>query len=209
MAQKTPWEFEAEYIQSCNCDYGCPCNFNGLPTHGNCEALLAYRIRKGKFASTALDGVTFAQALWWPSAIHLGNGTARLYVDPGASPAQRAAIEAIVGGQHGGGVFEIFPRTWTKVHPTRVAKIDFHFAPYDAGFKVDGVGEVHSEHIRNARTGKPFEGKVLLPNGIAWKEGIVTSIKRWWMRDEDLLAYHTDRAGFTSVVKFTQAGCVG
>src|SRR4030067_1055394 len=37
------WNFEAEFIQSCNCDYGCPCNFNGYPTHGNCHALNAYR----------------------------------------------------------------------------------------------------------------------------------------------------------------------
>src|SRR6266852_4007724 len=39
MAQKNPtnWEYDAEYIQPCNCDWGCPCNVGAKPTHGFCE----------------------------------------------------------------------------------------------------------------------------------------------------------------------------
>jgi hypothetical protein len=51
------WRIETEYVQSCNCDYGCPCNFNALPSYGNCEALVGYRIIKGNFGDTKLDGV--------------------------------------------------------------------------------------------------------------------------------------------------------
>ena len=75
-----------EYIQSCNCDYGCPCNFNGLPTHGNCEALVGYRILDGKFEKTVLDDVVFAYRAWGPMAIHHGGGTGGLSVDRTASP---------------------------------------------------------------------------------------------------------------------------
>ena len=205
----TPWAFEAEYIQSCNCDYGCPCNFNGYPTQGNCEALVAWRVRKGNFGSTKLDGVTWAWALWWPNAIHEGNGVARVYVDASASPEQREAIEAIVSGKHGGGVFEVFPKTLRKAHPPKVAKIDFHYDGYDSWFKVDGVGEVRSEHIRNPVTKVPFEGTINVPNGIVFKEGIVSSIKRWWMGDDDLLAVHENKNGHVAIVRFSQAGCVG
>ena len=53
----TKWNFETEYIQSCNCDYGCPCNFNGYPDKGHCEAFVGYKIRTGKFGDTKLDGV--------------------------------------------------------------------------------------------------------------------------------------------------------
>src|SRR5436309_2900162 len=84
----TKWNFEAEYIQSCNCAWGCPCNFDALPTTGNCEALVSWHIRKGTFGSTKLDGVTFAWGLWWPKAIHMGGGTGRVYVDPKAKPDQ-------------------------------------------------------------------------------------------------------------------------
>src|SRR5713101_6842604 len=111
---------EAEYIQSCNCDWGCPCNFDALPTHGSCEALVAYRVKKGKFGDTKLDGVVFAEGLWWPKAIHEGNGVGALYIDENTTPEQRKAVEAVFSGKHGGGVFEIFPKTWTKKLPTKV-----------------------------------------------------------------------------------------
>ena len=100
MAVTLKWNFEAEHIQSCNCDFGCPCNFNEYPTTGNCEALLAYRIRKGQFGNTKFDGATFAAVAWWPCAIHEGKVTPRLYVNPkinkeqverlGRSPAGRS-----------------------------------------------------------------------------------------------------------------------
>ncbi len=206
-AQK--WNFEAEYIQSCNCDYGCPCNFNGRPTYGNCEALVGYRILRGSFGSTDLANVTFALAMWWPKAIHEGNGVAATYVDPAATPDQRRALGEIVSGKHGGGVFEIFPRTWTKVHPLKVTPIEFHFDGAESWFKVDGVGEVRSEKIRNPVTHDPFEGYIELPHGIGWKRALVSNIRRWWVRDDDILAVHENRNGQVCTVKFTEQGCVG
>ncbi len=210
MAGPTEWTFEAEYIQSCNCDYGCPCNFNGLPTYGNCESLDGWRITKGNFGKTKLDGVTFALGLWWPRAIHQGNGTARLYVDPKASKEQADALTQIAtSGKVGGAFFELIPKVCTKIHPTKMAKIDFHFDGYDSWFTVDGVGEVRSEHIKNPVTGDKFEGSLDLPGGILFKKGTVTSIKSWWMKDEDLLARHANKNGHIAKVKFANAGCIG
>jgi len=203
------WSIEAEYIQSCNCDYGCPCNFNGYPTTGNCEALVAYRIRHGKFGSTSLDGTTFAWALWWPKAIHEGHGVGRVYVDPAASPEQRKAVEEITGGKHGGGIFEIFPKTFARTYPLSVKPIDFHYDGASSWFKVEGVGEVHSEPHKNPVTGVPVETYVKLPKGLAFREAPVTNIRRWWMRDEDLLAVHENVNGHVTIVKINETGVVG
>ena len=41
------WEMSGDYIESCNCDYLCPCiytNPQGPATHDNCIALMAFRI---------------------------------------------------------------------------------------------------------------------------------------------------------------------
>jgi hypothetical protein len=205
----TNWKLEAEYIQSCNCDYGCPCNFNALPTRGNCEALVAWNVRSGEFDGTNLDGVKFAWGLWWPQAIHMGNGTARLYVDAAAAPAQRKAIEEITGGKHGGGVFEIFPKTFSKVLPTKVTKIDFAYGNgYDSWFNVQGIGEVHSAHIKNPVTGADFAGEVLLPGGINFKRAFVTSAAKWSLNDGPLRMGHENRAGFATVTKYSNAGAI-
>jgi len=31
------WSVSGNVVIACNCDYGCPCNFNALPSHGTCE----------------------------------------------------------------------------------------------------------------------------------------------------------------------------
>ena len=62
----TPWEIEADELVNCNCDYGCPCQFNALPTHGNCEAIVALEIRRGFFGGTRLDGLRVMNVAWWP-----------------------------------------------------------------------------------------------------------------------------------------------
>ena len=209
MAVRTKWNFEAEYIQSCNCDWGCPCNFNALPTHGNCEALVAYRIKKGKFGDTKLDGAIFGLSAWWPKAIHEGNGTAALYLDENTTSDQRKAIEAIFSGKQGGGVFEIFPKTWSKVLPTKVVKMDFHYDGYNSWFKVDGIGEVRSTYISNPVTGEKFKGEVFLPGGINWKRALTTNIKKWWVGDREIHARHENRAGFVTTLKFSEKGCIG
>jgi hypothetical protein len=201
------WRIEAEYAQSCNCDYGCPCNFNSLPTYGNCEALVAYHIRKGNFGDTNLDGVTFAWGLWWPKAIHMGDGIGKLYVDKKASAEQVKAIEEITSGQHGGGVFAIFPSTFKTTLPTEITNIDFHYDPYDAWYKVEGAGEAKSHHIINAKTGRQWEGEILLPGGIGFKRGTVTSVDWHWNTDDISMKYEK-RNGHMSVATFTNEGCI-
>ena len=204
------WNFEAEYIQSCNCAYGCPCNFNALPTLGNCEAFVAWHIKTGMFGKTRLDGVTFAWGLAWPQAIHMGNGAGRVYIDSKASPEQGKAIEAITSGKHGGGVFTVFPSTFSRAYPMKAATIDFRFKGHDSSFAVDGIGEVQSEHVRNPVTGAMFEGQIVLPGGLNMKKANVTNIRRWWLRDDAAgwnMAYE-NVSGFFAAQKYNEKGPV-
>lgn len=208
MPGNTPqWHMEAEYVQSCNCAYGCPCNFNSLPTYGNCEALVAWHIRKGHFEDTKLDDVSFAWGLWWPGAIHLGDGIGKLYVDKKASPEQVKALEEIISGKYGGGVFSIFPSTFKSTLPTEITNISFHYDRYDAWFTVEGAGEVRSQHIENPVTGDKFEGEIVLPGGIAFKSGTVTSVDWNWTSD-DISLKHEKKNGHMSIVSFSNEGCI-
>jgi len=201
----TKWKMDAEVIQACNCAYGCPCNFNGHPTTGNCEAFVGHHIRKGMFGETRLDGVTFAVGYWWPKAIHEGNGIARQYIDPSATLAQVKALEEIGSGEHGGSS-AILRKTIATLLPTKRAKIDWKYGEYIAAFKVDGVGEVQSDYVLNPVTGEKFTGEIVLPNGISWKRSVVTRIKKLALHDADLQFDHKDTAGFTTTVKSTEKG---
>jgi hypothetical protein len=96
------WELKGTVVIACNCDYGCPCNFNALPTQGKCEGSWTWHVERGAFGDTALDDLSFTVAVNWPGAIHEGNGEAVILVDERADQAQRDAIAALVSGDVGG-----------------------------------------------------------------------------------------------------------
>ena len=57
------WTMLGEYMESCNCDYLCPCiytNPQGPVTHDHCTAALVFRIDAGSYGDTKLDGLKFA-----------------------------------------------------------------------------------------------------------------------------------------------------
>ena len=100
---KTSWRIAGDEVGNCNCDWACPCQFDALPTHGNCMAMIAYEINEGGFGDTSLEGVRFAWLVSWPGPIHEGGGTRLTVVDESASAEQREAIGPLTAGKHGGG----------------------------------------------------------------------------------------------------------
>ena len=59
--QKPSWKVHAYFLDACNCDWGCPCQFNANPTHGNCEGIAGYHIITGSYGTKVkLDGLNMA-----------------------------------------------------------------------------------------------------------------------------------------------------
>jgi hypothetical protein len=144
---RVDWRIAGEEIGHCNCDWGCPCQFNARPTHGRCEALVTYLIEEGHYASESLDGVVFASIYSWPGAIHEGGGTHQAIIDERATPQQRAAVAALLTGTQGGALFEIFAAVCPHQRETLIAPIH---AQVDrerrvASVRIEGVGEAHVE----------------------------------------------------------------
>jgi hypothetical protein len=102
---KTNWEIKGDYIESCNCDYLCPCiytNPQGAATHDNCVALMAYRIDQGHFGNVSLDGQRFAFVIRSGRVMADGDWLFGAVVDEAADEDQRQALAEIVGGKAGG-----------------------------------------------------------------------------------------------------------
>ncbi len=203
------WQFEADYFTACNCDWGCPCNFNARPTEGRCMGWGAWRIGTGRFGATELDSVRFALFYQFPGSVEQGEGTACLYIDSESSAAQQEAIEAIGTGKEGGGIFELFGldlvSTWL---PTKVVPIDFAISDGVGLVRIDGIGEADSE-LLSYPDGSVIRPVEHLPHGIEFKQGLMTNARRWHWHDEDLLANYANKYGAVAHVEFTQEGCVG
>src|SRR3984893_13962574 len=121
------WMIKAREFTNCNCAYGCPCQFNALPTHGHCQAVAGLEIEEGHHDKTRLDGLAAVSILRWPGAIHEGKGEAAVIIDERASEEQRRALLRILGGQDtepGATIFQVFSTTLEKVHPPIFAAID-------------------------------------------------------------------------------------
>ena len=105
MAGQQKWTMRGEYMESCNCDYLCPCiytNPQGPVTYDHCTAALVFRIDAGNHGDTKLDGLKFALIIRSGKVMADGNWIFAGVVDAMADDAQRQALSAIVGGQAGG-----------------------------------------------------------------------------------------------------------
>jgi hypothetical protein len=205
----TRWSFEADYFTACNCDWGCPCNFNARPSEGRCMGWGAWSILTGQFAELKLDGLRFALYYKFPGLVEEGQGSACLYLDSRADAEQRQALQAIGSGQAGGGIFELFgTQLVSQWLPTKVAPIDFEFAGGQGRVRIEGFAEAESE-LLSYPDGSVIEPWVDLSHGIEYKRGLMTNAKRWWWRDEHLLASYANKYGAVARVRFSEQGCVG
>jgi hypothetical protein len=168
------WRIKGREFANCNCDYGCPCQFNALPTHGNCEAAVGFQIDEGHFGDVKLDGLRAAGIYSWPGAVHEGNGTMQLIVDEKADEAQRDALLRIMRGE------ETEPMTtmWSVYAAMTTTILDPLFKPIDfevdveartARLSVPGVIDGSGEPIRNPITGNIHRARIDLPHGFEYE----------------------------------------
>jgi hypothetical protein len=158
-------------VGNCNCVWACPCQFNGNPSEGHCEAIIGYAVREGHFGDTQLDGVRWAWLVSWPGAIHEGNGTRQVVIDDGASNDQREAIEALSSGEHGGGYFEIFASVCPNQRETLTAPIEIESdrEARKASMRIGDIAESRIEPIRNPVDDSEHRVRIDLPNGFEYK----------------------------------------
>jgi hypothetical protein len=169
-----PWEIKAESITNCNCDFGCPCQFNALPTYGNCEAAVAFCIGTGHFDTVSLDGLRVAMAAWWPGPIHEGGGKALIVVDERANEEQRQGLLTVLSGgetKPGATIWNVFSATFDEVFDPVFKPIEFEIDIENRVGKanVDGLISINGEPIRNPITGEQHRAQIHLADGFEYE----------------------------------------
>ena len=170
----TPWEIQGRELINCNCSYGCPCQFNALPTFGFCEAIGAITIDKGHYGDVSLSGLTVGMVLKWPGPIHEGKGHCQPVVDVNANDKQRDALLRIMSGfdtDPGTTIFNVFAATYEKVFEPIFAPIAFAVDVEKRLGKITvrDTFEVVGNPIRNPITGDEHRARIDLPNGFEYE----------------------------------------
>jgi len=106
------WRIEGQYMETCNCDFICPCigsNLTARPTEGDCKAAIAMRIDRGEKDGVLLDGLAVIVVMRSPGPMSEGNIKVGLIIDETADEAQTAAISEIASGTAGGPMAALGP----------------------------------------------------------------------------------------------------
>jgi len=98
------WSLRGSYVETCSCDFFCPCNFS--LAHGAdydyCRVTLAFKIREGDVDGTDVGGLNVALIADTPKVMTEGNWRVGLFLDGSASDEQAEKLQAVFGGQLGG-----------------------------------------------------------------------------------------------------------
>src|SRR5437667_6901111 len=167
---ETRWMLKGREFGNCNCAYGCPCQFNALPTYGHCYGLAVFDIEEGNHGDTPLSGLRGGGIYRFPGPIHEGGGEGVLIIDKRADPKQRDALFRILSGEDtepAATIWSVFSAMVEKMHEPIFADIEFEIDidARKARARVAGVAELRGEPILNPVTGAEHRVRIEQPNG--------------------------------------------
>lgn len=165
------WHVRGPSFGNCNCDHACPCQFEGLPNAGYCQAFGVVKVSEGAFGDVDLAGSRLAVAYAWPGPVFEGGGKMQMIVDDRCTKAQRNALEQIGSGKE---TVEASTHWWVYAtmcethHETLVRRIDLEIdmKAFTARCHIDGILESSAEPIRSRVDGSPHRVRIQVPHGI-------------------------------------------
>ncbi len=167
------WEIHGLEFGNCNCDYSCPCQFEAVPTNGDCRGTQFFRIDQGHFGEVSLDGLKIGVIYAFPGPVPEGKGKCQIFIDSKANEAQRDALGKISLGEEAetfSNVFCVYAALCDEIYDPIFTEIDFEMDMESRTAKcvAHGVGEASGEPIIGA-AGNQHRAQICLPEGIEYR----------------------------------------
>jgi hypothetical protein len=201
---QTPWRLKVHWLETCNCESGCNCNFGGFPDHGFCQAICGMAVEEGRYGDVDLAGVRAVYAGKWPKAIHEGHGQVVVFVDTTATPEQAAGLTAILSGREGGLPWEIFATTLDRFDGPVRRPITMTIDGRRSSFQIDGVLDVALTPLKNPVTGEENEVHIVFPKGgLIWNDGDTATTEKMRIDYGELRYEHPQKSSFYALTEWT------
>jgi len=178
----TAFRVSGDVLIACNCDFGCPCNFNARPSRGFCQGGWIWTIDEGLAADVDVSGLAAAVFAKWPGAIHEGGGRATCYIDSHATPQQEAAVTRMLRGELGG-PWGLFIRTYDLAAPV-MASFQVTRSQYESRATIGDVAELALQTITNPVTKADVHPEMILPEGLVVKRGALAASRVFRVDDQ-------------------------
>jgi hypothetical protein len=137
------WTVTGDWFDTCKCRIPCPCYFAQAPSEGDCEGILAWHIRDGKYGNVPLSGLNVMALGAFEGNAWAGEtkATIGIFLDERADERQRDALQMIFGG-HAGGWPALFANLLGEVRGIEFARIEFHVADDLASWRAEIPGKL-------------------------------------------------------------------
>lgn len=207
------WYIEGESYGNCNCAFGCPCQFEALPTYGDCRGFEALRIDKGHFGDVDLSGLNIAMFYSWPGPIFEGKGELQAIIDERANEKQREALETVL---HGKETEEAATHWWVyckmsdTIHETLYKPIVFevNIDARTAKAVIPGVLESSGRPIIPPHGNEPHRAQICIPGGIEFELAEVGSATSSTGADSAIELDLVDTNGMFNILRHSGSGVV-
>jgi len=145
MADVPEWRVTGDWFDVCKCGIPCPCTFAEAPTYGDCDGVLAWHIREGRYGDVQLDGLNVVALGHFEGNLWAGETKAvmGIFMDERADETQRQALQTIFAGEAGGWPGQ-FANVIGEVRGIEYVPIEFEIADDLAFWRAEIPGRVEA-----------------------------------------------------------------
>jgi hypothetical protein len=148
-ATSTVYSLEGTLIEACSCNVNCPCWIGEDPDLGECFAIVAYGIERGRIRELDVSGLNLVLICHIPGNVLAGNWQIVALVDERGTPEQREALLDAFTGKLGGPLGDLWEALIGEVKGVEFVPIDHQVR--------DGSGTLRIPELVDAAM-EPYRG---------------------------------------------------
>jgi hypothetical protein len=147
-ATTSVYTLEGSLIEACSCNVNCPCWIGEDPDLGECFAIIAYGIERGRIRDVDVSGLSLVLICHIPGNVLAGNWQVVALVDEKGSPEQREAMLDAFTGKLGGPLGDLWEALIGEVKGVEFVPISHEVAGGSGKLNVPGLAETEMEPYR-------------------------------------------------------------
>jgi hypothetical protein len=142
------YSLQGTLIEACSCNVNCPCWIGEDPDLGECFAIVAYGIERGRIRDLDVSGLNLVLICHIPGNVLSGNWSIVALVDERGSEAQRNALLEAFTGKLGGPLGDLWTALIGEVKGVEFVPIDHRVAAGDGVLRVGETVETEMTPYR-------------------------------------------------------------
>jgi hypothetical protein len=147
-ATESVYTLEGTLIEACSCNVNCPCWIGEDPDLGECFAIIAYGIERGRIRDVDVSGLNLVLIAHIPGNVLAGNWKIVALVDEKGSPEQRQALLDAFTGKLGGPLGDLWTALIGEVRGVEFVPIAHEVAGGSGKLRVPELVETEMEPYR-------------------------------------------------------------